>query len=845
MNYRLFLSLSQKRIYWKLRSFIAQVVFWIGTQIFTFKYAVKERKFNYQSFSNILSITQKPLFFAIGFAVLIQYIDPYLYRYCQKLGLSIPDDSDYVTLLATVSGIGGVFIGLYYAGISAISSAIYARVPNNVRDLLTKERLGNVYLQFLSFLTSLCLILISFRLINLPRIFLAIPIVTIFAGIGIISFVKLGQHAFYLFDPTKLSHYIFEQMGHWIEMVKAGGFRWMDKSFQNHAHRQASSILDTLETLTDITAKEPHLNCKPFINLSQNLLQFLKYYEYAKRSIPTESAWYEKRYQHRDWYRTDSSQVAIAHSTGTTLHPIEISNKEWIEDRVVPLLNRCIEVNLAQEKYADILGLFGYFESYLKRLGLEGKVRRAFILLDNLALTILNQLAAVPVDGNLIKEEVLEKLAIAEQFALLPISVALGYREKVEKLQRKDIENRLSSVRWKNDISIYRHDFPTYCLERLEWFKPRINFERMVEGKEITPRWYLTELVCQIEAEQFADNIKAVVSKGAEFYNTSISKALSNKHPWIAAAIMSREWEYWHKVRDQILMWPDKWADLSNVRRIDGLPWTELNINSLKTDSDNRQKDLLKLMSQQNIFLALMSRPENYPDYAGQFLHTSGEMAFNSILTNDIDLLKSVFRPYLFGCMLRFDSLRPKSASTDWRAQQEVKIAAAALLDVMDISGYARLLADYHGNESLWNEITAAWNDYLTEQRVPSINLLAAAVILTESAFEIPHRGVLRTSWQLEINRKLNDVPRHEEHRRGSFSSYTVVNHASALIRIFARDHLVGFYDGIDIFIEYYLRHFDAVKDFDFGRKRRDLKNSIDRENKIKSKEDDKEGVVQ
>jgi hypothetical protein len=811
-------------------------------RIFGFRYLLKEENFNYQSLSHVLSITQKPLFFAAGFAALLQYVDPFLYPYYQKVTLSIPDDSDYVTFLATVSGIGGVFIGLYYAGISTVSSAIYARVPNNVRNLLAQERVGNVYLRFLSFLTSLGLILIALRLINLPRIFLAIPIVTVFAGIGIISFVKLGQRAFYLFDPTKLSHYIFEQMQHWIEMVKAGGFRWMDKSFQNHAHRQTSSILDTLETLADISAKEPHLNGKPFIDLSQNLLQFLIHYEYAKRFIPTESAWYEQRYQHRDWYRTEGSQVALAHHTGTTLQPIEIKNTEWVEDRVILILKRCIEVNLLHERCTDILSLFGYLEAYLKRLGLEGRAGRAYALLNDLGLIILNHLAA-PVDGDPVKAEVLEKIAIAERFALLPIAVALGYREKIEKLQRQDIENRVSSVRWDNNISIYRRDFPSYCLARLEWFNPRINFEREVEGKEITPHWYLTELVCQVEAEQFTENSNALVLKGADFYKSCISKALSNKHPWIAATIISREWEYWHKISDQIRIWPAKWDNLSSDRRVDGLPWPEINIDALKTESDNRQKELLKLMSQQNVLLALWARPEGYPDFSGQFLHTSGEVAFQALLTNDIDLLKSIFGPYFFGCLLRFDNLRPKSVSMDWRIEQEIKIAAAALLDVMDISGYARVLADYYGNESLWNEITNVWNNYFAEEQHLPVNVLAGAVILTDSAFEIPHRGVLRTSWQLEIKQKLNDVPRHEEHYRGSFVSHTVVDHDSALVRIFARDHLVGFYDGIDVFIEYYLRHFDAVKDIDFGRKRRDLKDSIDREIKRKSKKDDKDGV--
>ena len=186
MNKRLLLLLFQKRLFWQLREVMVQVLFWIEARVFGLRYLIEKENSNYQSLSDILSITQKPLFFAIGFAVLLQYIDPFLYPYYHEFALSIPDDSDYVTFLATVSGIGGVFIGLYYAGISTVSSSIYASVPNNVRDLLAQERVGNVYLRFLSFITSLGLILIAFRLINQPRIFLAIPVVTLFAGVGII-----------------------------------------------------------------------------------------------------------------------------------------------------------------------------------------------------------------------------------------------------------------------------------------------------------------------------------------------------------------------------------------------------------------------------------------------------------------------------------------------------------------------------------------------------------------------------------------------------------------------------------------------------------------------------------
>lgn len=834
MSNRLVLFLSQARLFWWVRTVITRVSFWIESKIFGVRYSLKEEKTNYLSLQQLFRITQKPLFVAIGIAVSCQYVDPYLFPYYQKLGIAVPDDGDYVTFLAAVSSIGGVFIGLYYAGISAVGGAIYATVPNNLRELLAYERRGNIYMRFLAFLTFFCLTLIALRLSGFARLYVAVPLVATLAGVGIFAFVKLGQQAFYFFDPTTLSGHIFEQLQHWLKVVKAGGYRWHDKAFQHHAYRQSSSVLDTLDTLSDFTASKPHLSGTSFINLTENLLRFLIHYEFAKRHIPTDSSWYGQRYQHRDWYRTDDSRVSIAHLTGTALQPDVSVDREWVEDRVVPIIRKCIETNLTEKRYEDVHALLEYVDAYLKVLAKEGAVERAFKFLDQIALVVLGEFSQDPA-GKIIKIDVLEKLAVAERLSSLPITVALGYRELVMSLERVGIEQRISSVRWHDAKDIYQKGFPTYCLERLEWFRPRLEFEERVEGHGVTPLWYQTELVLQVECDSFSVNTKALVAQGVAFYKGAITKALGHKHPWLAAAIMSREWEYWHKVENQIEILPEKWSDLSGIRRIEGLPWSELDIGRLRSDGKQRQHELLTQMSQQGMLLALLSRPEGYPDYAGQFLHTAGEVALDALLANDGSLLGSVFEPYLQGCL----SLRPKGTNTDWRAQQDFKIAAAALLDVMDVSGYAKLLSEFHGNNALWEIVTKAWEAYLARNREQSpLPLLAIAIALTEGGFEIPHRAVLRTTWQQKIDRVFANVPRHEVFHRGSLSSETVIDHGSALIRVFAQEPYGSFHDGIDVFIAYYLRSVEGGGSLDFGARRRDLRESIEREERNKRQDD-------
>ena len=190
----LFLYLSQIRFFYQVSEVIKRWCFWAKKNLYGIRFGIKENIYNIQFLRHVFGKTHwKSLFFSIGFVMFLQYIDPFFYPYYQKFNIQIPDDGDYVTFLATVSGISGIFIGLYYTAIVSVGSAIFANVPNNVRDLLAEERFGNVYMGFLSFLTVFGLVLIAFRVSGLPRIHTAIPFVTVFAGIGVFAFVNLGE----------------------------------------------------------------------------------------------------------------------------------------------------------------------------------------------------------------------------------------------------------------------------------------------------------------------------------------------------------------------------------------------------------------------------------------------------------------------------------------------------------------------------------------------------------------------------------------------------------------------------------------------------------------------------
>jgi hypothetical protein len=806
--------------------------------VFGFRYRVKEENTSFQSLRELISITQFQLFLALIISTVLLLVDGYLFRMYPALGFIIPDDSDYVTLFATISGIGGVFIGLYYAGVSTVGSAIYSRVPNNIRDLLARDRIGNVYMRYLSFITFISLCFIALRVLGYPRIHLAVIIGLLGSGIGIIAFVKLGQRAFNLFDPTELSYHVFEELKQFLNSIRAGGYRWDDPSFQHHANRRATAALETLGTLADICAEQTHLSGKPFVDLNKNLLRFLINYERSKKSIPSESRWYEQRYKHKDWYKTQDTVVTIAHKTGTLLQPDVTTDKVWVEKRLLPVISRCFTINLKGGRNTIASELMSYIDSYLKVLSASGELKEAFRILKDLGDTVFKEIGDVSQEAVLEKEQI-EKLGLAEFMAYLPVSILLSYIESIENLTEGNISQKLSRIKWKRAYDIYENEFPAYCLPRLEWFKSRINYETAIEGIMITPIWYQSELISQVEAEQLDANSSELISNAINQYKEWITKMDASKHPWLSSAILSREWEYWNKASIHIHVVKQKWDDLCVNRRIKGLAWPEWQIDKLDAAITDRKKDILRQMSQRSIVLTMTSRPEGFPDYSGQFLHTAGETIYEALYRGDLELFKALYKHYFIGCLLKFEKLRPKAGATDWRSQLDFKIAAAPLLDLIDLSGYACLFADYHKNPLLWSETTSVWDEYLNEKESSQrVNLFAAAISITDMSFEIAHRSVLRTSWHQGVSRRLQDVPRKEVYHRGRPIGYstTLIQHESALVRIFARDQYGSFHDGIDIFITLYLRSRPEAKDLTFGRNRRNFQDALqDEDERYKS----------
>ena len=838
----LFLFFAQARLFWRAKKAFSHLGFVSYRTLFGMKHWIREEGTTTKSLLSLLKSTLVQLVLVPLTAFGLQITNSYFVSLFTEMGFTIPKDNYYGTLLATVIGAGGLFIGLYYAAISVLGSAIYAKVPNNIRGLLAKEQVGNAYMHCIAVFTYFGVCLLIFHSVGFEPVILAMPLLLLGAGLTIIGFVRLGARAFYLSDPTTLSGGLFEQLRQCHVQMQAGGYRWSDQSFQNHAHGVAQTTIETLTAVSEIAEKEPHLNGPPFASLCQNLLLFLRDYETGKKLIPTNSLWYKKRPVHPDWYRTGDTETSIAHETAAILRPESVSDPRWIESAILPIVRDCLDINIKNKRYALVNEFLGYLDAYVQHLAKEQQVESAFNLMKDV-FSWCERFILSTGDQALVEEPV-EHMQICEHLTTMPINVLLAYIRTIKSYDRNTIFQRIRHITWKSEKSIYRAGFGMHVLTQLEWLHPRLEFEEGVEQCVVSPSWYIQELIAQKEAGNLRTAMVHFYDEVCQFYGHWIKTAMLSHHPWLAAVMMLRESEYWNKLDRHTEVLNQLWNDLNSGRRIEGLLWPSLNADELTERKCRREIELLKLMADENVQLSVIPRSESYPDFAGQFLHTVGEALLAAMCKNDCDTVDMLFKGYFCGNQLKCEQLHPQDNVRPSQLESNVKIAVAPLLDLIDLSGYAYLLSDYHNTPRLKETIAKVWDEYLSQDSAQSrLQFLAAAVSLTESAYEIAHRSRNRIGWKQIIQQQLRDpesqeVPEDLEsqaalHRQGFIfvESETIVLHGSPLVRIFARDHSSLLYDGIDIFLAKYIRQREDGRNLDFGRPEyRDIEEAIRRE---------------
>jgi hypothetical protein len=287
-----------------------------------------------------------------------------------------------------------------------------------------------------------------------------------------------------------------------------------------------------------MAATEPHQNGRPLVSLVGHTIDFLAVYEVIKEQIPSDSYWYPEQFKHKDWYATAGYNVKIAHVTGTSLQPDMVRNLNWVEDQLYPYILRCITVSLNEGRHLETMRVLNKVESYIAVLAFAGDATKAFDLIDQVSSVVVELAILKPDTASKLSK--IEKLSLVEAVATMPISIALSLAAYANNHSREILAGKVEGVRWGASKSLYVQGLPSHLLPQMEWLQRRMEFERLAEGKHVTPFWYQLEFLCFSEAKALAKTIGEFPERSKSYFHNVYEKLArvtrGSRHIWASMA---------------------------------------------------------------------------------------------------------------------------------------------------------------------------------------------------------------------------------------------------------------------------------------------------------------------
>lgn len=712
----------------------------------------------------------------------------------------------YDTILTTIAGIGGVIIGLFYAGILSLGTSVYAELPAEAKQLLDKEPLGNVFMRFLAFLTFICIILLCLSFYGFEKNIFAISAILFLSGVALSGMTRLGGRLFYLTDPTLLSSASLRILNDLFKEGSVGKFQWYNENFQNHYNTQARMALRTLSVLTDIAQKKDHLSAGPLLDLAKYSLRAIIKYHEIKKKIPGESFWFSVRHKHTSWYNASDTSVEFE-----IVEPEKIKERLWIERELFKSSLTFIEINLQSKKFDLVSDLIQSMQPVCHCLVLNGEIVFVFEMLDHIEAK-LTSYRSKPDINFFNTDDFLGFLSIYDLLGWFKTNAILSYSELLSEFDIEINKNRFKKINWKKEKTLYLQGFPYSSHGRLKEMFDKVKFEYSIYGKRISADWYLMALLYQGYAFSLKESIDYIFDKFSILpTDESGPNYITEKNVLIRCAQLDRCYEHLNKIELLVPKVQKTWSEISAYKKIKGLPWPLLDFDVQTKRIATAKIDLIKEMSVLGTLTNKIKNKSDYRDYSGKFLHLTGKHILLFLLREFPEFNANMFNNFFVNSLSMFDELREKDVNKPaWIIENQLHIAIAPVVDLIALSGYCKLLSEFHNKPEIWATVKTSWDLYINHNKEERLKLCAAICSLPESRlFTIPHRGILRGRWREQIMAYFYSVIPTREHsvrESGAFgySLELIVEHRSPLVRAFMIEDAALDMEGDNIFIDLY-----------------------------------------
>ena len=648
--------------------------------------------------------------------------------------------------------ISGVFLGLYFAGVSIVVSTVYSQIPSDVRSLLLREKVGNAYINLVALLGALAVLILAKTALGFAPAVLNFALISFCGVSAIFSFVALGQRVFYFFDPAELGASLRDDIRLWIQASTPKKTGWKNPLFQASYQRQAEKALNTYRTIVDVVSAQASAGGSGAVQLGLFALDLYEYYSEPKNRIPSESFWFKRISRHPNWLVAYSTRLDMALSTGTPLFPDRVPDLMWFEDHLTAIFAKTFEAQLGRGATGDAAIFSERVSRVLSTVAKNLEIDSGSSLFESHGRSIRSHIAKLNEEGSDGTNLGDSALQIIEYHCIGLINMMLGLSDRTKSITGPSFTRSVDHIKWNRVQSIYSTNLPRGVVQKLETMLRPLEFERSVEGYLVSPAWHRRQIAATALLGIVSTGVGILLSEYEQTFAKESEEHLACDRSAVAAQFIQRGLEAFQKFLHHLGQIERCCNELYGLRRVDDGDCPVMGWEDLRDRVAKIRMRLVVALSKALQNLSAVPITTDHPDYFGHAYSVLAQECYEAMSTGNEHLFEAIF-PLLFEV---FPSAS-KRILTDIDGPGAAEFGTDPLKDILTLSGYAIIYGELDGKN--FGQVAAlVWDWYLDQHpQASSIVRLINDLVGESFRFLMTPTEAIRTKWITSLERGMQE----------------------------------------------------------------------------------------
>ncbi len=708
------------------------------------------------------SLFRKAIWGMIGAILLI--IALRIFEHYIPLGQLITPESNQIGTYGVLAQISGLILGLYFTAMSVVVSTVYSKVPESIRNLIAREKVGDKYIDILMLLGTTSLIELGLILQGQAPSSVVLYVALFMALMALLTLPILVHNIFHFFDPARLAEtYIFPEAIDWARKATCGYHGWNNPAFQYHYYKQTNQRLSTYKSIVSLLVKDSNPNNVSLTRLVAMELSFLSQYAIIKSQIPTDSRWYQYQAEHPKWFEVSSSSIEMAMHANISLPHQDIPNHLWVEERVATNFRTVLSHLLEDNDLEHAVELIQHLQSSCTKILKVLALKEAYYLTSVCDELIVEYLSKIKVND----ENKMYQIALADFYGANHVNIPIEYGKILDEVSPDSLKKKLRLISWESSASAYKAYLPVSILPSIEDLLQRKQNQTIVDPSIDIPEWYDLELVSIACLKFLHEAVREVVEHYEQAFTAKIEAIEKNSSKLIIMQILTRGLEGYSKCSTFLSMAKKLDMGLLDLIIVKDIPHSTLDWSEFETRVESVRSKIIERFGSFALSIDSKSIDKSIPDYTGHAYWLLARECFNALCEQNEDRYKSAYSTYI----LLKDQTRGyflSALANGGDTRYYMSCFSEIFVDAMAIGGYAKLFNEFReGN--YWQITTDIWDAYLKACDQDNKDLLGTFLAMAKYKSQplisgLTNRSLERTGWEQKYNRIVrNEVGLSEE----------------------------------------------------------------------------------